>query len=244
MSDDGSSSGEEEYEVSFGFFSFKLLLLQIEKILHHKYTNAGGYQYFVRWKGYGPADDCWTSAKGFVSRDTVSGLTFLQSAPELEAAYWESKNKKSVTPRSSASGSVDRYARNKPGTSRREKSQESSVKRSATRRCVKKLFSFLPYVFRVRTYKESPTDDDYSSGSDMRAGSDSPRPKRVRQKYRGAIPTNMGRSFEEQVICSGLKHNLFLQEDEDDGKGNISTSGSQTRAGSGIFSSLARFFGY
>jgi hypothetical protein len=44
---------------------------EVKAILAHRKTKAGGYEYKVRWKGYGEEDDTWEPPSSFNTKEVI-----------------------------------------------------------------------------------------------------------------------------------------------------------------------------
>jgi hypothetical protein len=45
---------------------------EVKAILHHRKNKKGGYEYKVRWKGYGAEDDTWEPTKSFNTKEAIN----------------------------------------------------------------------------------------------------------------------------------------------------------------------------
>jgi hypothetical protein len=45
---------------------------EVKAILHHRKSKKGGYEYKVRWKGYGAEDDTWEPTKSFNTKEAIN----------------------------------------------------------------------------------------------------------------------------------------------------------------------------
>ncbi|KAL1684200.1 hypothetical protein EV122DRAFT_272770 [Schizophyllum commune] len=111
MSDNNSNSGGNESEEEY----------EIERILNHQEKRFGRQRgYFVKWKGYGEADNSWVAEEDAAN------------AKDLITEYWDrEKEKKAAKSGSASTASIKRGRKSEPRTA-----SEVSKKRARSTKAV------------------------------------------------------------------------------------------------------------